>query len=560
MSFASLRVGQTFIPPSLHGIPLSEELGLQSRVARMAVGVLVATLVFGTVLAAVAEASRTTRIIVGYNGTQDDAARLIGGYGGQVTIAYRNIPAFAASVPAGSVGAIASSRGITFVEPDHVRTVNTHIVDGQIWTGTPQIVPFGTTTVRAPQAWALAGKGAGALVAVLDTGFDMAHPDLAPNLRLDKAWDFIENDADVSDIPGPVTGHGTLTAGNIVALDNSIGTVGVAPAAKVLPYRVCDAKNNSCRSSWIIGGIDRAITDGADVISMSFGGPAASIGERIVIRRAFLAGIVLVASSGNAGRPPVNNPAALPEVIAVGATDEANVLAGFSSFGHDQELVAPGVDVPSTFLSGQARDALLRQVAPGDPTVLHPIPMEFTIATDADGETRPLAFAGRATDAEVASLDLTGKIALIERGDITFKEKVENVASKGALGAVIYNNVAGDLAGTLQAPSTIAAVGIPRSEGLALKAQVDAGATVTVQLIVAASSYEEASGTSFSAPHVAGVAALVAAANGDLSGFEIRILLGTTATDLGPAGYDRFYGFGLVNAEAAVTAALAAEP
>jgi len=526
----------------------------------MAVGVLVASLVFGTVLAAVAEASRTTRIIVGYNGTLDDAARLIGGYGGQVTIAYRNIPAFAASVPAGAVGALASARGIAFVEPDHVRTVNSHIVDGSIWTGTPQITPYGTTNVRAPQAWALDGKGAGALVAVLDTGFDMAHPDLAPNLRLDKAFDFLDMDTDVSDIPGPVTGHGTLTAGNIAALDNAFGTVGVAPEAKVLPYRVCNAEFNVCPTSAIIGGIDRAITDGADVISMSFGGPAASIGERIVIRRAFLAGIVLVASSGNAGRPPVNQPAALPEVIAVGAVDVNNVLAGFSSFGHDQELVAPGVDVSSTFLSGQARDSLLRQTAPGSPMLIGSIPMAFTVATDADGVTAPLALAGRATDAEVASLDLTGKIALIERGDITFKEKVENAASKGAVAAVIYNNVAGDLAGTLQAPSTIPAVGITRAAGLDLKAQIDARAAVSAQLIIAASSYEEASGTSFSAPHVAGVAALVAAADGDLSGFEIRVLLDMTATDLGAAGYDRSYGFGLVNAEAAVAAALAASP
>ncbi|MGQ0796816.1 MAG: S8 family serine peptidase [Methanobacteriota archaeon] len=521
------------------------------------VGVLVAAFVFGSALAAFAEASRSTRIIVGYNGTLDDAARLVRGHGGQVTIAYRNIPVFAASVPAGAVGAIASARGIAFVEPDYIRTVTSHIIDGAIWTGTPQIVPYGTTNVRAPQAWALAGKGAGAKVAVLDTGFDMDHPDLAPNLLLDKAFDFLEMDTDVSDIPGPVTGHGTLTAGNIAALDNSIGTVGVAPEAKVLPYRVCNAALNACASSWIIGGIDRAITDGADVISMSFGGPAASIGERIVIRRAFLAGIVLVASSGNAGRPPVNNPAALPEVIAVGAVNVNNVLAGFSSFGHDQELVGPGVDVPSTFLSGQARDSLLRQTAPGEPALIGSIPMEFTVATDADGVTAPLALAGRATDAEVASLDLTGKIALIERGDITFKEKVENAASKGALGAVIYNNVAGDLAGTLQAPSTIPAVGITRSAGLALKAQIDGGAAVSIQLIGAASSYEEASGTSFSAPHVAGVAALVAAANGALSGFEIRVILDMTATDLGAAGYDRRYGFGLVNAEAAVGAALA---
>ena len=528
---------------------------MSRHLLRLCVGVLVFAFVFGTALSVFAAGARTTSIIVGYSGSLDRASRIVGSYGGQVTIAYQNIPAFAASVPAGAVGAIASSRGIAFVEPDFIRFVDTHIIGGAIWTGTPQVVPYGTTNVRAPQAWALAGKGAGALVAVLDTGFDMAHPDLAPNLRLDKAWDFLENDADVSDIPGPVTGHGTLTSGNIVALDNTFGTVGVAPEAKVLPYRVCNAALNACASSWIIGGIDRAITDGADVISMSFGGPSASIGERLVIRRAFLAGIVLVASSGNGGRPPVNQPAALPEVIAVGAVDEANRLAGFSSFGHDQELVAPGVDVPSTFLSGLARDALLRQTSPGDPMMLAPIPMEFTIATDGDGVTAPLASAGRATDAEVASLDLTGKIALIERGDITFKEKVENVASKGALGAVIYNNVAGDLAGTLQAPSTIPAVGIPRPEGLGLKAQLDAGTAVEVQLIVAASSYEEASGTSFSAPHVAGVAALVVAANSALTGRQVRALLDATATDLGPAGYDRFFGFGLVNAEAAVDAA-----
>ena len=528
---------------------------MDSRRLRIVVGLVAVSFLFTTALSAVAAGARTTTVIVGYAGSLDNAAHAIRSYGGRVEMTYANVPIVAASVPAGAIGALASTRGITFVEPDHVRSVSGHIVPGEIWIGAPQIMPWGTEKVNAPDVWATT-RGAGVKVAVLDTGFDTTHPDLAANLLLDKAYDFLDMDTDVSDIPGPVTGHGTSTAGNIAALDNTIGTVGVAPSSKILPYRVCNAAINSCPTSAIIGGIDRAITDGADVISMSFGGSAAAIGERIVIRRAFLEGIVLVASSGNAGRPPVNFPAALREVIAVGATDVADRLADFSSFGHGQELVGPGVDVPTTYLNGLAADATLEQTAPTT-AALEPIPMSFTAVTDADGITALLAFAGRATDAEVASMDLTGKIALIERGDITFKEKVENVASKGALAAVIYNNVAGNFGGTLQSPSTIPAVSISRAEGLGLKAQLDAGTAVELELVVAASGYDTASGTSFSAPHVAGVAALVIAANPSLTGFQVRLTLDLTATDLGPAGYDRFFGFGLVNAETAVALATA---
>lgn len=512
-----------------------------------------ALFLFGAAGSAAAVGATPTSVIVGYRGTYADAARIIEGYGGGVEIAYENFPLLAATVPAGAIGAIGSAQAIDFVEPVMVRYVASHIVDGELWDGAPQIVPWGTDAVRAPQAWALApSRGAGVRVAVLDTGFDMGHPDLADNLRADLGFDFVDHDADPSDTEGPFLGHGTSTAGNIAAIDNGIGTVGVAPEADILPYRVCDSLEGICFTSAIIGGIDAAMTNGARVISMSFGGPAVSIGERRALRAAFNAGIVLVASAGNAGRPPVNCPACLPEVIAVGATDIDNALAGFSSFGFGQELVGPGVDVPTPTVRGNGRDASLEQTAPMA-MVLHPNPMEFTNLTD--GIEAPLAFAGRATAAEVANLELTGKIALIERGDITFKEKVANVAGKGALGAVIYNNRPGNFAGTLQENASIPAVSISREEGLGLKAQLDAGAAVRVEIVIIATDYDAASGTSFSAPHVSGVAALVIGAAPGLSGMDVRRILDATATDLGPSGYDRFYGFGLVNAEAAVDAA-----
>jgi subtilisin family serine protease len=526
---------------------------MSKRLVSVFVGVLVAFLLMGSIAAVAAAGAVRTPVLVGYQGEFADAARAIRSHGGSIEFAARNFPLVVATIPAGAARGIAASPGISFIEPVMARHVDSHLLEGELWTGSPQIMPWGTTTVRAPEAWALSGsRGAGVRVAVLDTGFDLGHPDLAANYRVDLGFDFVDMDADPSDTEGPFLGHGTSTSGNIAALDNDIGTLGVAPESTILPFRVCDSLEGICFTNAIIAAIDAAVSNGADVISMSFGGPAASRGEKLALRAAFAAGVVLVASSGNAGRPPVGCPACLAEVIAVGATDIDDNIADFSSFGRGQELVAPGVDVPTPTVRGNGREAALMQVSPAEVT-LHPNPLEFTNLTS--GITAPLAFAGRATDQEVASLDLTGTIALIERGSITFAEKVANVAGKGALGAVIYNNAAGNFLGTLVELSAIPAVSISREEGLALKAQLDAGAEIEVNLIVVAIDYDVASGTSFSAPHVSGVAALVIAASG-LSGPDVNAILLGTATDLGAIGYDTVYGFGLVNAEAAVAASM----
>ena len=523
-------------------------------ILRILIGVIVAAFLTASLAAVAAAAGTSTRILVGYEGSLTAASQTILDRGGRVDFAYTNFPIVAATLPARAVSALAVSGGISFVEPVLARYVTSHLLEGELWDGRPQIMPWGTAAVHAPEAWALSGsRGDGVRVAVLDTGFDLRHRDLARNLRVDLGFDFVDGDTDPSDTEGPFLGHGTSTAGNIAALDNRIGTVGVAPEADILPFRVCDSLEGICFTSAIIAAVDAAITNGADVISMSFGGPSASRGEKIALRAAFDAGIVLVASAGNAGRPPIECPACLAEVIAVGATDIDNALADFSSFGKGAELVAPGVDVPSPTFGGNGREAVLLQTAP-DEVVLHPNPLEFTALTG--GLTAPLAFAGRATDSEVASLDLSGMIALIERGDITFAEKVANVAGRGALGAVIYNNAPGNFVGTLSSLSAIPAVSISQEEGLALKAKLDADVAVEVHMVVIAIDYDLASGTSFSAPHVSGVAALVLGAAPDLSGQEVRVLLQATATDLGAAGYDTVFGFGLVNAEAAVAAAL----
>ena len=197
------------------------------------------------------------------------------------------------------------------------------------------------------QVWSDYGTGSsGVTVAVLDTGVDYTHPDLAD--KIIKGPDYVDQDFD----PKDEHGHGTHVAGIIVAgLNNEQGIAGLAPQVKVLAIRVLDAKGSGSLFR-IAKGIAYAANNGARVINLSLGSPPG--GGLMKSLANFLAGYaerkgaLIVAAAGNAGGA-IGYPAAASKFLSVGAVNQQNYLASFSNRGPELDVVAPGVDIMSTF-------------------------------------------------------------------------------------------------------------------------------------------------------------------------------------------------------------------
>src|SRR4051794_12513573 len=183
--------------------------------------------------------------------------------------------------------------------------------------------------------------GAGAVVAVVDSGVDAGHPDLAG--RLLAGWDFVQNDA----TPQDENGHGTHVTGIIAAnAANGVGIEGVAPGAKILPLRALDADGNGT-STDIAKAIDYARTHGANVINLSLGDliPASVVSDPDfdgAIGRALDAGVVVVAAAGNDGLPVCEQPSGSGRLLCVGAVDKRGMRSFYSSFGDGVGVMAPG--------------------------------------------------------------------------------------------------------------------------------------------------------------------------------------------------------------------------
>lgn len=231
-------------------------------------------------------------------------------------------------------------------------------------------------------AWEQSGEGA--VVAVIDTGVDYNHPDLVdniwtnedeiPNNKIDddgngyiddvRGYDFVADgvncakneDCSGRDAkPNDYHGHGTHASGIIAASrENNIGVTGVAPQAKIMPLRAAFATSKSAflKSSDVYDAIAYAIDNGADVVSMSFAGENLGVLSSI-ISRADQAGVVMVAAAGNHDSSTPLYPAALPEVISVGAIDHHGDKASFSNYGDWIDIAAPGVQIYSTLPGSQ---------------------------------------------------------------------------------------------------------------------------------------------------------------------------------------------------------------
>jgi subtilisin family serine protease len=374
---------------------------------------------------AVAPCAQASELIVRFDGDATAADRLDARAGARTDLE-RRLPVQGMQLlevePGQSVAVAAreleSDEHVLYAEPNAIRHAlvrpnDPYFLDLWAMENTGQAIR-GTTGVPdadsdVAEAWDAGIRGS-TVVAVIDTGVDASHPDLAPNLVPGR--DFIGADND----PADENGHGTHVSGTIAARrGNGLGVAGVADgAARVMPLRVLDG-NGAGSVSNVILAYSHAFQNGAKVVNLSLGSASSSRAERDAI--AAFPTMLFVAAAGNGGPDGVGDdndaPAAgttypcayaLPNVLCVAASDNRDQLASFSNYGATSvDLAAPGASIASTWLAGgyswasgtsmatplvSGAAALLWSAAPSSQ------PTDISAALIAGTDAKP-AFAGR---------------------------------------------------------------------------------------------------------------------------------------------------------------------
>ncbi len=460
----------------------------------------------------------------------------------EVDLTDRSINAMAITIPEQALGALANNPNIIHIEPD-----------ARVYP-MAETVPFGIPMVQADQ---VSDANAGNVsVCIIDSGYHVGHFDLQANpvtgIPLSGSGDpFIDS-----------CGHGTHVAGTIAAVNNGDGVIGVLPGANVNLFiaKLFGDDNwtsGNCGYSYTSDTISAAYAckdanvqagGGPMVINMSLGGSfasqAAEAGFQDLLDNF---NVLSIAAAGNDGTTGYSYPASYPAVVSVAAIDENKALASFSQRNDQVELSGPGVAVLSTVPTIGAS-----AVVGG--TTYTVSPLDRAASTSASGTL---------VDGGICDSvgNWNGATVLCQRGSVSFSDKVANVESGGAAAVIIYNNTAGGFLGTLdcngpsfRACSSIPAVSASDTDGAAMLAQLGTTATVSTVTTAPGDGYDSFNGTSMATPHVAGVAALVWSQAPTASAVDIRNALVSTAEDLGSAGYDTSYGFGLVQAADALAA------
>lgn len=202
--------------------------------------------------------------------------------------------------------------------------------------------------INAPGAWDITTGSSNVVVAVVDSGVNTNHPDLAGKVLVG-GYDYVANDSD----PMDENGHGTAVAGVVSpACNNGLGVAGVSWSSMILPVRVLDA-NGSGSYSAISSGITYAADQGARIINMSLGGSSSSRTLQAAVNYAWNKNCVLVAAAGNNGNNIAVYPAACSNVVAVSATDSLDAHPSWSSYGSYVDVSAPGVDIATLYGADQ---------------------------------------------------------------------------------------------------------------------------------------------------------------------------------------------------------------
>ncbi|EJQ46073.1 hypothetical protein IEQ_04123 [Bacillus cereus BAG6X1-2] len=430
-------------------------------------------------------------------------------------------------------------------------------------------------------------------VGVLDTGVDYNHPDLKGAYK--GGYDFVDNDADPMETtyedwikagkptsPGYVyyTNHGTHVAGTIAAQKKNnadYAVKGVAPDVDLYAYRVLGPWGGG-NTAGILAGIDKAIADGMDVINMSLGAQTNDplYATSVATNNAMLSGVVTVVAAGNAGpnEKTLGSPGTAALGISVGASDVSMSIPTFSGSAASEKfenMQLLGKDFPDKL-------------------------------EDLQGQSLPIVFAGFGKPADFTGKDLSGKIALIQRGEITFDEKIKNAKKAGAKAVIVYNNADGQIPAYLgEGVDFIPSFRLSKADGERLKSlgevsfkfetlsntktegdhladfssrgPVNGNYDIKPDIVAPgvsifstspeyindpqdgtnySNAYVRLSGTSMATPHVTGTAALILQEHPKYTPFDVKAALMNTSDDLNGKNSVYEVGAGRIDAYQAV--------
>ncbi|TMW72161.1 S8 family serine peptidase [Alteribacter natronophilus] len=379
--------------------------------------------------------------------------------------------------------------------------------------------------------------GKGVKVGVIDTGIDYSHPDLRDSYK--GGYDVVDEDNDPMETQkdqGAPTMHGTHVAG-IIGANGRLK--GVAPEAEIYGYRALGPTGMGTTEQ-VIAAIEKAVEDGVDVINLSLGntvnGP--DWPTSVALDKAVEEGVVAVTSNGNSGPNlwTVGSPGTSSRAISVGAS-------------------TPPLKVPYlTFDENRGEEWSV-------------IPMQRAKPWNLKRD-RPIVYAGLGRKEDFKSTDVKGKIALVERGIVTFTVKAKAALEAGAAGLIVYNNQEGEYAGALEEALDLPVVSMSKEDGEAIREQLSKTAHPFIRTIyreeedfmapfssrgpvtyswdvkpdlvapgVAIDStvpkgYLDMNGTSMAAPHIAGAAALILQKYPDWTPDQLKAALMNTAKPL----------------------------
>jgi thermitase len=360
--------------------------------------------------------------------TLPEAAQIHRQLGGQVRETIAGIGVQVVTVPKGQAMAKAkaySANGrVAYAEPDFVAEA----------LGSPDDpyldLQWGLTKVKAAEAWDVTTGSHAINIAILDTGVDLDHPDLADKIISNINF---SNSATVDD----VYGHGTHVAGIAAAMtDNAIGVAGLGYISTIMNVKVLSDVGAGAYS-WIASGVIWAADNGAKIINMSLGGPSTSSALEDAINYAWSKGVVVVAAAGNNGDTVPMYPAYYTNCIAVAATDDNDAKAYWSNYGDWVDVAAPGVSIYSTLKDNSY--GYMSGTSMASPCVAGLAALVFTTVSDTNGDGMLNEEVRSRIEATCDDINVSG----IGSGRINAYRAVQTATATGAIAGTVTDSADG---------------------------------------------------------------------------------------------------------------------